>query len=349
MKEIVEFRINEDFAHRLFADNEGTKLGIVRKIVISVGDPRFGRIGELQKEVTAATGHAFFYGNRTLYRYSESEFADAPCFQLIIGATFEPPGELCGTKYDESTACLQCGAGAAQASDLRLDLRKVPKGKEIATTIADEIIVSQRLAERMTDAGLTGFELRPVRHKARYEDDPLDLHQAPTGREILRKAETAGSPHPTGKFWVWLNRAENRVLLEQARAEYAAVKTEANRRKGTRMPVWYQLVVTANTAEIVAPTRVGINPFDDDPKGECRCPLGDLIGLNLLSEVSISVASRGEADIVCSRQFIGTRHVVGPQAGLLRPRRVILISPKFREFLESEKIKGVVIEVAHLV
>ena len=68
-----------------------------------------------------------------------------------------------------------------QVSDLRLDLRKVPKGKEIATTIANEIIVSQRLAERMTDAGLTGFELRPCGIKRRYGDDPLDLRQVPIG------------------------------------------------------------------------------------------------------------------------------------------------------------------------
>jgi hypothetical protein len=93
----------------------------------------------------------------------------------------------------------------------------------------------------------------------------------------------------------------------------------------------------------MASTRVGINPFDDDSKGECRCPLGDLIGLNLLSEVSISATSRGDADIVASRQFIGVRR------GLLRPRRVILISPRVRRLIESEKLKGVKIEVAHLV
>jgi len=226
---------------------------------------------------------------------------------------------------------------------LRLDLRKAPKNKHIACTIADEVIVSQWLAERMTDAGLTGFELRPVQHKARYEDDPLDLRLFPTGREILRKAEAAGAPHPTGRFWVWLNRAVNRAMLEQARAEYVASKGERDRRGSKPMPVWHQFVVTSADAEIVPPTRVGIDPFDEDIKGECRCPRGDLIGLNLLSEVSIRAASRGNADIVSSRQFIGTRR------GLLRPRRVILISPKVWRLIESEKLKGVDIEVAHVV
>jgi hypothetical protein len=54
MKEMVEFRINEDYASKLFADNEGTKLGLARKIIISVDDPRFGRIGELDREIKAS-------------------------------------------------------------------------------------------------------------------------------------------------------------------------------------------------------------------------------------------------------------------------------------------------------
>jgi hypothetical protein len=344
MREIAEFRVDERYASMLFADSEGKRLGdSVCKVEIETSSPKFEQVGRIQSELRAKYGKPFFYGWILRRRYTKDELAAAACFQMHLSAVFEPPGELCGTKYDESTACPKCGAGAAQVSDLRLDLRKVPKGKDIASTIADEWIVSQHLAERMTDAGLTGFELRPVRHKARYEDDPLDLRQVPTGREIVRKAEASGAPHPTGGFWVWLNRAENRALLDQARAEYATLKGKESKRSGESVPVWYQLVVTSANAEIVPPTRVGINPFDDDPKGECRCPLGDLIGLALLSEVSISAASRGEADIVCSRQFIGVRR------GLLRPSRVILVSPKVWRLIKSESLKGVDIEVAHLV
>lgn len=337
-----EFRVNSKYANRLFTPDDGKDLGAVRVITLDPEDARFAKIGEYDRLVDRETGgrEYFFAGWQIRRRYTKEELVAAACFHLVVSATFEPPGESCGTKYDESTACPKCGAGAAQISDLYLDLRKVPKRKEIATTIASEIIVSQHLAERMTDARLTGFELRPVQHKARYEDDTLDLHKVPTGREILQKAETAGSPHPTGSFWVWLNRAENRAVLEQARTESAALKGDMDRCKNKPFPVWYQLVVKSNTAEIVPPTRVGINPFDDDPKGECRCPLGDLIGLNLLSEVSVSAASRGDVDIVCSRQFIGLRQ---------RSRRAMLISQKFRNLLESEKIKGVNIEVAHLV
>lgn len=344
MREIAEFRVDEDFAPQLFAANEGKRLGdSIRKVEIATDDPRFERIGELQRETRAETDRSFFYGWHIKRQYSAREMQEAKLFSLWITAVFEPAGEECGTKYDESTACPKCGAGATQVSDLRLDLRKAPKNKDIAGTIANEIIVSQRLAEKMIGAGLTGFELRPVRHKARYEDDPIDLRQVPTGRMILAKAEVAGFPHPMGRFYVWLNRAENRALFDQAQAENAALKGEEDRRKGDLMSVWHQLVLTSTCAEIVPPTRVGIDPFDDDPQGECRCALGDLIGLSLLSEVSISAASCAGADFVGSRQFIGTRR------GLLRPRRVIVVSPRVWRLIESEKLRGIEIEVAHAI
>ena len=52
---------------------------------------------------------------------------------------------------------------------------------------------------------------------------------------------------------------------------------------------------------------------------------------------------RGVSDIVCTRQFIGARR------GVLRPRRIILISPKFLRLLQAENVKGAKCEVVHLV
>lgn len=342
MQEIAEFRIDEDFAARLFAEEEGVKLGIARKIEIAVDDPRFSRIGELQREVTANANRAFFYGWRIKRTYASEELEKARSLRLVVESTFEPPGESCGTRYDDSKACPKCGSGAPQVSDLWLDLRKAPKGKDIARTIADEWIVSQRLAEGLIEAGLTGFELRLVRHRALYKEDPLDLREIPTGQEIIRKAEAAGAPYQSGRFDVWLNRAENRPLLARAQEEYASLKGKESKWPGKAQPVWYQMIVNSATAEIVPPTRTGINPFDDDARGECRCPLGDLLGLNLLSEVSISAASRGDADVVQTRQFIGVR------GGLLRPTRVVIISPRFWRFLRNARVAGIGLEVVHL-
>ncbi len=115
-----------------------------------------------------------------------------------------------------------------------------------------------------------------------------------------------------------------------------------SRAPDTESKDWFQLQSEDACAEIVPPTRAGIGPFDDDERGKCRCALGDVIGLNLLSEVSISSESRGDADFIASRQFVGVRR------GLLRPERIMLISPKVWGLISSEKLKGSGIEVAHV-
>jgi len=280
MRETCEFRVVEEFAPKLFTSTEGKRLGdSVRQVEIATDDPRFDAIGRLQEETRAKTNRSFFYGWILRRRYSKVELEEATLFRLKVTSTFEPAGEECGTTYDESMACPRCGAGARQTSPLFLDMKRIPKSKDVSRTIAGEIVVSRRVAELFARHGITGAELLPVRSSPSSSAESKD---------------------------------------------------------------WFQLTLPKATAEIVAPTRVGIDPFDDDAKGECRCPLGDLIGLNLLSEVFIKSASRGDVDLVCTRQFIGTRR------GLLRPERIILVSPKVRRLIESEKLKGVDIEVAHL-
>lgn len=105
---------------------------------------------------------------------------------------------------------------------------------------------------------------------------------------------------------------------------------------------WYQLRVPVAEADIAAPTLVGGSPTDADPTGEYRCARGDLAGLNLLSEVSIRKETRGEDDFIATRQYVGCRR------GLLRPRQLILISPRVRQVLTSEKIKAFRADIAHM-
>ena len=281
MREIFEFRVVEDFADRLFSADEGKKLGsgMIRLIKMSGEDPRLPRVGELRKVIRRESGKTFFHGWEILRKYTKSEFEAAQLLQLKITAVFEPAGEERGTKYDESAACPRCGAGAKQLGPLILDVKRIPKGKDIAKTIAGEIVVSRRVVEVFERHGVTGVALSPVRMSAASSAESKD---------------------------------------------------------------WFQLSVQSADAEIVAPTRVGIDPFDEDASGECRCPLGDLLGLNLLSEVTIRATTRGDADFVSTRQFIGVRR------GLLRPERVILISPKVWKLIESEKLKGVEVEIARL-
>ena len=144
MRELLELRVNEEYAQSLFSANEGVHLSddMVRKVLLPTDDPRIAKIAELQNWCRTQ-GERFFFGWSFHRYYSEAELKAAALFHLEITAVCEPAGEECGTVYDESTACSYCGAERKQVSGLRLDLRKAPKSNDLARTIADEWIVSR--------------------------------------------------------------------------------------------------------------------------------------------------------------------------------------------------------------
>lgn len=365
MRELCEFRVEEEFAGLLFAPDEGVRLGdpivgfTVRKVVLRTDDPRFRRMGDIQNELRRTRNRSFFGYWEFIRHYTQAELAAAELFRLMITAVFEPHGWDCGTKHDHSEICPECGVGVRQASDLILDLRKAPKTRDIAMTIArDEWIVSQRLAGLMVDAGLTGFDLGPVRHKGWYEDDAMDFRAVPAGRELLRRAEEAGCPHDTLEFWTWVNRAEQRALSDQMTREWIAMRTERERRRSKSPPVWYQLIITSKRVSTVPPARFGIDPFDEDVEGEYRCSQLEwdrhgehIAGASLLSELFIDRDSYDGSDVACTREHVGwptrivklaggTGHGAGPP--------FLIISPRFRRLLLEHKIRGWKTEVAYL-
>lgn len=339
MIEKVEFRIPELKAAQFLPAHIGElQHGSVRKVVVRTDDPLFFEIGRLQNDFRKR-GEVFFFGRVYHRTYTQTELENAELLTIRAERSIEPPGELCGTAYEDSKACPECGAGAPQATDLRLDLRKVPRKLDIAETIAGELIMSQRFAQCLIKERLRGYELHAVRHKARYQDDPIDLEHVPAGREILRLAEAAGAPHPTWMFWVWLNDIENRELLETAQNQCAAIKQGEGDRRPRNLQSWYQLRVTSGPVDICPPTRTGSDPFDDASYGACS--RGDLLGLNLLSEVTVKRSSWDGSDLVRTRQFIGARR------GLLRPWQILLLSRKGWRAIRAAKLRGVKIEVAN--
>ncbi|XXF78577.1 hypothetical protein P2318_02120 [Myxococcaceae bacterium GXIMD 01537] len=281
MRETLELRVREEEARQFFRPDEGVVLpvGDIRKVVLPLDDERLVRIGELDRELMRTTNRSFFFGWEIRRRYSPAEIRAAELFRLFPQATFEPSGEECGTRYDESTACPHCGAGAVQASELALDLRRIPKKADIARTIADELVVSARLSEALRSRGITGADFRPVKQ--------------------------AGT-------------------------------------KGRVSQDWFQLVVTARPVDVVKPTVAGIDPFDLDEPGEHRCPLGHVAGLNLLSELHVDRSGLDGSDVTQTRQLFGRR------TGLLRPRPLLLITPKLRALLAELNVKRLKVEVAHL-
>ncbi len=280
MRETCEFRIAERYANKLFAPNDGKKMGdSVRKMELATSDPRFHKVGEFQAEIRAATGQPFFYGWRMRRYYTKNDYKKAQLYFLKIPCVFEPAGEECGTVYDESSACPKCGAGAKQTSKLCLDWRRLPSRRDIAKTIGGELIVSRRFVEITRRYEINGARFLPICYRPKSSAESKD---------------------------------------------------------------WFQLVVDSALADITPPTQTGVDPFDKDSRGKYRCDCGDLIGLNLLSEVWINSVDLAESDFVASKQFIGIRR------GLLRPERLILVSPKFWHLMNGkERLIGVDIEVAH--
>lgn len=274
MKETLELRINYDYAHLLFKEDEGKNLGTSVKVVeLSREDPRYRQVPIIAEEVKKKYDRGFFFGWQIKRKYSKKELDTAALLHLKIKAVFEPTGEECGTLYDETSACEICGANRKQISPLILKKGTIPK-KDIARTIGGEVVVSEKFVNAARQRNLKGLQLSPI-----------------------------------------------------------------------NVEKYCQL--TANTEIELSPnTIVGINPFDlsTSSEGEIyKCPKGDTIGLNLLSEPYVlNSQSIGEYDFFTSKQRIGVKR------GLLRPEPIYFCSPAFRKMIEEEKLSGFEFEITNI-
>jgi hypothetical protein len=170
--------------------------------------------------------------------------------------------------------------------------------------------------------------------------------------------------------------------MDKADEEYFDLLERRSQRRPAP-PCWYQLVITSRRVSIVPPTHIGIEPFNDDPEGKKRCILGDprdhVIGLNILSELSIRESSWDGADVACTESLLGqiityedakrmddqSRKFMNPiyrenfrgrVAGQSKEtwipggirRRLLVISPRLYRLLTEHKLTGFSTEVAHL-
>lgn len=162
MQEVLELRINCKFAHLLFGENEGKNIGSAVKIVeIAKDDPRYQQIPIIQRQINDQYDEDFFFSWQIKRKYDKNELSTASLFEIIVKSEFEPCGEECGTVYDETSACPLCGANGTQIGPLFLHKGSIPK-KDIARTIAGEIVVSEKFGEVVKAAKLTGMVVEPV-------------------------------------------------------------------------------------------------------------------------------------------------------------------------------------------
>ncbi len=346
MREVIEFRIWNEYAHLLLGTDKNRNPHGITIITKDANDPIVEKIRVLQGQIKEKFDDLFCLVE-VKRNYTRKELDEAALLRINIKPTFEPAGEECGTEFDESSECDICGVNRKQLGPLKLDRRSIPR-KDIARTIAGEVIVSQRLAEKVVDAELKGFELRPVLHKAHYEGDSIDFRRLPLGREVIAKAESAGFPYNTAGFYIWLNRIENQALADRVWAEYIALRENKERRRGASLkPVgYYQLTASSSALELTKNTIGGINYFDlsESSLDEVyKCPRGHTIGLNCLSEAYVS-----NSPVIKSYDFFTSRQYFGVKRGLLRPEPLYFCSQAFRKLIMEEKFKGFGFEVAHI-
>lgn len=197
MRETIEFRIPESHAARFLEPELGVRLDeTTRKVVLPSSDKRVQEIGRIDRSFTQK-GTSFFLGWTVHRHYTKAELQTAELLDLVIRAYFEPPGSMCGTEYDESVACSHCGGGARQTTPLILNTKRVPKNKDIAQTIAGEIVVSSRFVAAFKAHGLRGAEFQPVMHNGRKGPQPSEWFQPIiTSKPLKLSAKTVAGSNP---------------------------------------------------------------------------------------------------------------------------------------------------------
>jgi len=188
MKEIIEFRVCNKYSHLLLKPNEGKRNASNTIIHITKEDPKFEQIRILSKEIQDKKNDFFFLYSNIKREYSKNELEIATLFQMKIKTMFEPAGEECGTLYDEKTACEICGANRKQVGILKLKKGTIPK-RDIARTIAGEIVVSEKFKEVVKKRNLKGIKLLPVE----FAKGTSDYSQLVASTEIeLSQSTVAG-------------------------------------------------------------------------------------------------------------------------------------------------------------
>jgi hypothetical protein len=159
MNEVLELRVNYEYAHLLFKEDEGRNLGASVKIVeLSKDDPRYKQVPIIAEEVKKKYERGFLFGWQIKRKYTKKELDAAKLLHLKIKKVFEPTGEECGTLYDESVACEICGVYRRQTGPLILKKGTIPK-TDISRTIGGEVVVSKKFVNAVMQRNLKGLSL----------------------------------------------------------------------------------------------------------------------------------------------------------------------------------------------
>lgn len=172
MKEIYEFRIVEKFSHLLFDETEGNKLSsLIRLVIIEKENPKFDKIGEIDKQLNEQNKKSFFYGWEIRRTYSENEIQTAMLFHLIPLRHILHSEEEFGTEYGTEGMCEVCGAGETRIGGFFFDVNKLKRNRHVMMSLSkQEFIVTECFKDICTGYSLNGITFEPVRHIREKKD-----------------------------------------------------------------------------------------------------------------------------------------------------------------------------------
>lgn len=123
---------------------------------------------------------------------------------------------------------------------------------------------------------------------------------------------------------------------------------------------YFQLMVEGYKLDISPETKFGVYPCDDSENGPIldeellsiwkdgieiyKCPKGDNLGLNILSEAYVN-----DNPVISEYDFFISRQTYGVYRGLFVPHHLLFCSPRMRKRIIENNIKGFDFEIAHVV
>jgi hypothetical protein len=148
---------------------------------------------------------------------------------------------------------------------------------------------------------------------------------------------------PSGQ--VIVSRLFSNLLRKESVSGIELVDLRAQRPKKSATVIaprlsYRQMKISEHSAELVAPSLFGDFPFRDSIKSYL-CGLDHILGLNVLSEVHIRKSSIGGHDVTSSSKFVGAKR------GAFMPNRLLFCTPKFRQIVLQNDIRGINFEIAY--
>ena len=202
MKEILELRINYQYAHLLFKEDEGINLGdplfgppSVKVVKVDTSTPLWEQVKKTCDYVYEKYKKTFYYSWNFKRIYTTKEVAEAKLFKMEVRKCFEPAGEECGTEYDEQSACPICGTGRKQVSPLKLKKGRFLNKRDVARTLSYEIVVSKRFVEVVQKNDIKGMTFGPVYLNNKLSEDCFQLMMEGEHLEVDEQTKFGGDPY----------------------------------------------------------------------------------------------------------------------------------------------------------